>query len=104
MMLRQRHQLPSISLSAVLIAGKGEKSMATPEELKQRIDVLEDELEAARIAAQAAEQAQVTLAPQIAELEAEETAVPVIAPQPSVVHRILPTGQFQAPQQGTDSK
>jgi hypothetical protein len=56
----------------------------TPQEIQAEIDALE----AAEFAAEST----------------PEVAAPVIAPQPSTVKRILPTGQFYQGQQGTDSK
>ena len=71
--------------------------MATPEELKEQIASLEAELEAEEEAAAEAEI--------VVEEKAEEVqTAPVIASQPSIVKRILPNGQFQTPQEGTDKQ
>jgi hypothetical protein len=96
----------------------------TPEQIQEKIDALEVELAAAAEAEAAALQTQVNDEAELAALEAEEAAagsprilaggfvvteaeqaaVKAAAPKPSLVKRIMPTGQFQTPQQGTDSK
>ena len=95
----------------------------TPEEIQAKIAELQSELDAANLTQAsapteiatleaeksqeiAAEEVQAEAPAQIAEEQAAEEVAPapVMAPQPSIVKRILPTGQFQTPQEGTDKQ
>jgi len=66
-------------------------SEQTPAQIQSEIEALEEkigELQLQEIEAKVAEQAQ--------------PAAPVVSPTQSSVRRIMPTGQFQTPPQGSD--
>jgi hypothetical protein len=74
----------------------------TPEQIQQKIDVLQAELAAA-------EETAATALAEIAALESQEAAAevvalaaPAVSPTPSVVTRTPITGQFYQGQQGCD--